>query len=1023
MADIIQIRRDIQGNWLDVDPILAQGEFAVEVDTNQFKIGNGKDVYSILPYVTQGPDGPTGEDGADGAQGPEGPQGNQGPTGGAGPQGPQGPQGDSFEYADLTPEQLESLVGPEGPQGNQGGQGIQGETGDQGIQGETGDVGLTGPEGPQGPQGDQGIQGETGPELQTELFDDKSPVLGANLDANNKNLENIDTVSSTKGIFGGAQELRSFNVFGTGTNGRLSLQSFESGNPGLEMTIDGNASRVLARLARVGTTGTELQVWTQQEGDALHMPFVFGEGGEFFIRPPGSSTDVVNDAGFRNQSGTLQFKNDNGVWASIEGAGEQGPKGDKGDTGDQGPAGNDSVVPGPQGDAGPKGDTGDQGPKGDTGAEGPTVVSTDADNFAVLGTDGNIFVPTPENSASVELRWLYLGVSGDSDPNNNYFKMNNADPALVTELYMSYVSYPNRQNGNLLDVLKSGDHIYLQQRDKQDGYGTFDITGDPVDNGTYYTFPVTALDAGVAIDINSFCEVLLYRSAGSGSGDGGGASNDTALSFAKGAGLVLEQSLLAADGQPAKTVLAVGATNTGKVQGCSLGSGNVVEVYASGADFNSSTVLYREFMGAGEPICFTGLAPGAIITSTQGFYGMGEQVEGGSESPMPLLSLGLAFTSTFLYAFRNSQNYQGTGQSTGQIIVVNGPLPSTVKLTRNGNQVQDQVPRDLDPFELTYFYTNANGEYLLESTSPVMACVQAQMGTNPALVPGDPGDSSQRFYDARLVMPLTNDGITWPRSGYVSAPYDNTTSRYYVRDGVKANFSTVSPGAPVSFDGKTGANDQDYEPRGATRLRVNGLAVAYSGADSAGLEASPMIPVAAMSQVVAQPFWIDDSGDGANSGVAIASPYEGTAKIYAWNEATGVAELAYTVPLARGTVGQGIVPTTPDDQFMPCAGMVANEPSLNADPSVVQLVGDLGPGYIVADVPITVVAQNASPAFVPSIRSQNSTTTTSIISDDDETLMLGWTPAQKKAEITEDADGFTRKRVVDASGTVTWPLT
>ena len=110
MADIIQIRRDIQGNWLDVDPILAQGEFAVEVDTNQFKIGNGKDVYSILPYVTQGPDGPTGEDGADGAQGPEGPQGNQGPTGGAGPQGPQGPQGDSFEYADLTPEQLESLV-------------------------------------------------------------------------------------------------------------------------------------------------------------------------------------------------------------------------------------------------------------------------------------------------------------------------------------------------------------------------------------------------------------------------------------------------------------------------------------------------------------------------------------------------------------------------------------------------------------------------------------------------------------------------------------------------------------------------------------------------------------------------------------------------------------------------------------------------------------------------------------------------------------------------------------------------
>ena len=61
--------------------------------------------------------------------------------------------------------------------------------------------------------------------------------------------------------------------------------------------------------------------------------------------------------------------------------------------------------------------------------------------------------------------------------------------------------------------------------------------------------------------------------------------------------------------------------------------------------------------------------------------------------------------------------------------------------------------------------------------------------------------------------------------------------------------------------------------------------------------------------------------------------------------------------------------------------------------------------------------------MIPTIRSQNGTTTESIISDDDETLMLGWTPAQKKAEITEDADGYTRKRVLDNTGAVTWPLT
>ena len=123
----------------------------------------------------------------------------------------------------------------------------------------------------------------------------------------------------------------------------------------------------------------------------------------------------------------------------------------------------------------------------------------------------------------------------------------------------------------------------------------------------------------------------------------------------------------------------------------------------------------------------------------------------------------------------------------------------------------------------------------------------------------------------------------------MSAPYDNTTSKYYVRDGATGDFPPVSPGVPVDFDAAsgTGASDQDYEPNGCTRLRVNGLAVAYSGADSAGLEASPMIPVSALSQVVAQPFFIQDNGDGGNSGVAIGSPYEGTAKYYAWNDYHG----------------------------------------------------------------------------------------------------------------------------------------
>ena len=503
---------------------------------------------------------------------------------------------------------------------------------------------------------------------------------------------------------------------------------------------------------------------------------------------------------------------------------------------------------------------------------------------------------------------------------------------------------------------------------------------------------------------------------------------ELALDYSKAAGLAVEQNLYAQAGQPALTVLAVGATTSGKVQGSSLGDGNVVEVYATGVDYQAGNVLYREFMSAGEPICFTGLSPGSIITSTQGWYGVGEQVSGGNKSPMPLLSLGLSFNESYVYAFRDSQSVpsffpSGTvGDNTGQIIIVNGALPSTVTFTKTGSTVGGQTPRTLDPWEITYFYTNGNGEYFISATSKVMACVQAYMGDNPQQSSTDSADPNARFYDARLIMPLTNDGITWPRSGFVSAPYDDTESKYYVRDGVSGDFPTVNPGAPVDFDAATGATDSDYEPRGATRLRAVGLVSAYSGADSAGLEATPLMPVSAMSQVVAQPFKVTNTGDGGNSGVAIASPYKGTAKIYEWDTTSNVAVLAYTVPLDRGTTGQGITPSTTEDQYIPVAGLVAREPTLT-DTCVIQLTGDLDPGYVVADVPVTVISQTNINTATYSIRSQNGTTTQSIESAGDETLMMGWTPQTKRAVVKEDADGYTRRLDIDNSGTVTYPLT
>ena len=580
----------------------------------------------------------------------------------------------------------------------------------------------------------------------------------------------------------------------------------------------------------------------------------------------------------------------------------------------------------------------------------------------------------------------------------------NGDPILVSSFTKLSRKTDLINSENILNSLQQGDYITIDNTDSKNPIINSNVL--PKDTNPTVNLSPTAQEGDIAYDTTTK-EFQVFDGTEFKNPALSETQEAQTTSVAAGSTLGLEQSLLANAGQPGLTVLAVGFTNTGKVQGISLGDGNVVEVYASGADFTSGTVLYREFMSLGEVICFTGLSNGAIIQASQGFYGFSEQVNGGDESPMPLLSYGLSFKSTFFFAFRNCQTYDPEGTSTNQgwIHVVNGAITSTIELTTGaGAVVQGQTGIKLKPWEYVRLYTSGNQEYIINSDNPIMACHSANMDSNP----------TGRFYDSRLIMPLTNDGITWPRSGQVSAPYNNTIVNWYTRDNAEGSLNSgngVSPGTPIDFDASpplgTGANDQDYEPNGATRVLAIGLVSAYSGADSAGLEASPLMPTSAMSQVVAQPLFIADTGDGGDSGVAIASPYEGTAKVYEWNDTTKTIDLAYTVVFTRN----GVTVTSKEDQYHPAAGLISNDAQASNT-----LVGQLNPGVIISDVPITVVVQNGTPTLTPTIRSQNGTTTTAIVTQDDETLTLGWTPTTIKAEITEGEDGILYKRVIPSGG-------
>ncbi len=53
MAVIIQLRNDTAANWTNTNPVLAVGEFGIEIDTRKFKIGDGASTWSGLPYYSE----------------------------------------------------------------------------------------------------------------------------------------------------------------------------------------------------------------------------------------------------------------------------------------------------------------------------------------------------------------------------------------------------------------------------------------------------------------------------------------------------------------------------------------------------------------------------------------------------------------------------------------------------------------------------------------------------------------------------------------------------------------------------------------------------------------------------------------------------------------------------------------------------------------------------------------------------------------------------------------------------------
>lgn len=197
-----------KAEWEASQLILYAGELAVEGDTGLMKVGDGRHLYSELPYFNRGEKGDTGEKGEKGETGAAlAIKGTKNSTADLPKTGQAGDAymigGDLYVWSDTTwtnVGRVKGEVGQTGPQGPMGPRGPQGPTGAKGEKGDQGEQGPRGFTGEQGANGIQGPKGETGP--RGEKGDKGEPLKYTDLTQAQKqemaNLVNVDLSSYAK---------------------------------------------------------------------------------------------------------------------------------------------------------------------------------------------------------------------------------------------------------------------------------------------------------------------------------------------------------------------------------------------------------------------------------------------------------------------------------------------------------------------------------------------------------------------------------------------------------------------------------------------------------------------------------------------------------------------------------------------------------------------------------------------------------------------------------------------------------
>lgn len=115
-------------------------------------------------------------------------------------------------------------------------------------------------------------------------------------------------------------------------------------------------------------------------------------------------------------------------------------------------------------------------------------------------TDGTTLVPLADKTwlaarQGLQALWAWNDTQTAADPGSGYMKANQAQIRDATELYVSNFTLQGEDIGPAVnDAFKQGHQLQLLNADRA-GITLYDMTADPINNGTWSTYPV-AYDLG-----------------------------------------------------------------------------------------------------------------------------------------------------------------------------------------------------------------------------------------------------------------------------------------------------------------------------------------------------------------------------------------------------------------------------------------------------------------------------------------------------------------------------------------------